>query len=267
MVLMGCEKMINMHKGYFIEKSNKIEILNSIRSELYELTKKIFNFEHQDVNYGLNNFHKLTENTTGTELNEKRVLLINEFNNKLNLGDLIFNAFKDTIISLLGPDILVQKNCNIVIQKPNDPNPSELHRDAPANSPYEIVLWIPLVDCYKSKAMYVVDFKNTKKLYEQINKIKDWELFEKSAKTLSKEIAVQYGEGLFFSTAILHGSNINIEKETRFSLNIRFKNIFSPSGLKNQLQFFRKINTSDLTNIGSIIELQKSKFLNKTIYR
>ena len=115
--------------------------------------------------------------------------------------------------------------------------------------------------------MYVVDFKNTKKLYEQINKIKDWELFEKSAKTLSKEIAVQYGEGLFFSTAILHGSNINIEKETRFSLNIRFKNIFSPSGLKNQLQFFRKINTSDLTNIGSIIELQKSKFLNKTIYR
>ena len=79
----------------------------------------------------------------------------------------------------------------------------------------------------------------------------------------SKEIPVKYGEGLFFSTAILHGSNINKEKETRFSLNIRFKNIFSPSGLKNQLQFFNKLQVSDLTEIGSNIEFQKSKFLNQ----
>ena len=80
---------------------------------------------------------------------------------------------------------------------------------------------------------------------------------------LFKEIPVKYGEGLFFSTAILHGSNINEEKETRFSLNIRFKNIFSPSGLKNQLQFFNKLQVSDLTEIGSNIEFQKSKFLNQ----
>ena len=65
--------------------------------------------------------------------------LIHDFNNMIDCGKLIFSAFEKTITNLLGPDILVQKNSNVVIQMPNDPNPSELHRDAPCNSPYEIV--------------------------------------------------------------------------------------------------------------------------------
>ena len=254
---------INIKDGYFVNRTNKIKFLDILKSDLYNLLQEIFNFNCPDIDYGLNNFHKLISNITDPELNEKRVLLINKFNETCNPGNLIFDAFKDNIIKLLGPDLLIQKNCNIVIQKPNDPNPSELHRDAPSNSPYEIVLWIPLVDCYKSKAMYLVDFKNTCKLYQNLEKNNDWELFENLAKKKSKEIPVRYGEGLFFSTAILHGSNINKEKETRFSLNIRFKNIFSPSGLKNQLQFFNKLQVSDLTEIGSNIEFQKSKFLNQ----
>ena len=112
--------------------------------------------------------------------------------------------------------------------------------------------------------MYIVNFEETKKLYENLDKNSDWEAFENLAKIKSIEMPVKYGEGLFFSTAILHGSNVNAEKETRFSLNIRFKNMFSPSGLKNQLQFFKKLHISDLTKIGSNIELQKSKFLEQT---
>ena len=255
--------MFNLNNGYFIQKSPKIETLNIIRNEIYELIKKIFQYDYPDIDYGLNNLHNLTKKINNIEFNEKRILLINELNEKLNVGQLIFDSFKDTVFSLLGPDILIQKNCNLVIQKPNDPNPSELHRDAPTNSPYEIVLWLPLVDCYKTKSMYVVDYKSTKKLYEELDKHKDWELFEKDSIQNATELPVKFGEALFFSTAILHGSNINKENETRFSLNIRFKNIFSPSGLKNQLQFFKKLNISKLVKIGSSIELKKSKFLNQ----
>ena len=235
--------MINLNNGYFVQKSPKIKTLNIIRNEIYELIKNIFQYDYPDIDYGLNNFHNLTKKINDIEFNEKRILLINQLNEKLDIGQLIFDSFKDTIFNLLGPDILIQKNCNLVIQKPNDPNPSELHRDAPANSPYEIVLWLPLVDCYKTKSMYVVDYKSTKKLYEDLDKHKDWELFEKDSIQNATELPVKFGEALFFSTAILHGSNINKENETRFSLNIRFKNIFSPSGLKNQLQFFKKLNS------------------------
>lgn len=255
--------MFNLNNGYFVQKSPKIKTLNIIRDEIYELIKNIFQYDCPDIDYGLNNFHNLTKKTNDIEFNEKRILLINQLNEKLDIGQLIFDSFKDTLFNLLGPDILIQKKCNLVIQKPNDPNPSELHRDAPTNSPYEIVLWLPLVDCYKTKAMYVVDYKSTKKLYKNLDKHKDWELFEKDSIQNATELPVKFGEALFFSTAILHGSKINKENETRFSLNIRFKNIFSPSGLKNQLQFFKKLNISNLVKIGSSIELKKSKFLNQ----
>ena len=62
---------------------------------------------------------------------------------------------------------------------PNDPNPSEIHRDAPLNSAYEIVAWVPLVDCYKSKAMYILDYPSTKKslgFLKKNTKIKHTEL-------------------------------------------------------------------------------------------
>ena len=257
--------MLNFKNGYFIQKAKQKRPLDEIRRKIYALIKVVFEYDHSDINYGLNNFHKLTRDMTDIEFNEKRVILINEINAKIDLGQLIFNLFDETITNLLGPDILIQKNCNLVIQKPNDLNPSELHRDAPANSPFEVVLWLPLVDCYNTKAMYIVSYNDTKKLYEELDVHKNWDIFEKKSIQKSKEVPVKFGEALFFSTAILHGSNINKEEETRFSLNIRFKNIFSPSGLKNQLQFFRKLKVSDLVDIGSSIELKKSRFLNQDI--
>jgi len=62
----------------------------------------------------------------------------------------------------------------------------------------------------------------------------------------------------------LHGSHINVETETRISLNVRFKNIFSPSGLKNKLLFFEKFLVSDLVKIGSDLEFKKLNIQNKT---
>jgi sporadic carbohydrate cluster 2OG-Fe(II) oxygenase len=255
--------MYDIKNGFFVKKSKNIEPLNIIKTEVFDLIKEIFHCKSENINDGLNNFHNLIKDVNDAEFNEKRVLLIQKLNKKINIGELLFKSFEDVILNLLGPDILIQKNCNVVIQRPNDPNPSELHRDAPGNSPYEIVLWIPLVDCYKTKAMYVVDYETTQKLYEDLEKSNDWKLFEKLSIEKSNEISVKFGEALFFSTAILHGSNINKEEETRFSLNIRFKNIFSPSGLKNQLQFFKKLTVSDLVTIGSSLELKKARFLNK----
>jgi sporadic carbohydrate cluster 2OG-Fe(II) oxygenase len=248
---------MNLHDGYFVQKCEKIESLNSIKLQVCNLIRKEFNIECDDNERVLNQFHEFVNNMNEADFNEKRILLIKKINESINFKELIFDSFKDTILGLLGPDLLVQKNCNIVIQRPNDANPSELHRDAPGNSSYEIVLWIPLVNCFKTKAMYLVDYKSTLELYDVLEKNLDWELFESESIKKSSLIPVNFGEALFFSTSILHGSHINQESETRISLNIRFKNIFSPSGLKNQLQFFEKFLISDLVEIGSNLELKK----------
>ena len=242
--------------GFIVLDANKPDVLPVLRDEIYELVQHHFDCSHDDPDFGLNNLHKLCGSFTAAELNQRRVSLIKDMNSKIDVGDKIFCAFENSIRSLIGHDILVQKNTNLVIQMPDDPNPSELHRDAPGNSCYELVVWVPLVDCYKTKAMYILSSGSTKAAYENLGKHGDWTAFEKEAIVASQNPKVNFGQALFFSTAVLHGSEVNKENETRVSLNIRFKNMFSPSGLKNQYQFFRTLTVSDFTKIGASLELE-----------
>ena len=43
---------------------------------------------------------------------------------------------------------------------------------------------------------------------------------------------LKFGEGLIFTSNVLHGNKINLTNQTRFSFNCRFKSIFSPQNLK-----------------------------------
>ncbi|MDA8675831.1 hypothetical protein N9M53_03980 [Alphaproteobacteria bacterium] len=241
-------------KGFFVSNSENFELLKELREKIFKLVKKHLNYEHTNSEYGLNYLHELISIGSEAELNEKRVALIQDINASVDCGEIIFMAFEGQIRSIIGNDILVQKNCNLVLQMPNDPNPSELHRDAPGNSCYELVVWVPLVNCYKSKAMYILDFEDTKDAYEKLKNDGNWGKFEQIALDTSQNPEVNFGQALFFSSAVLHGSEINKEKETRVSLNIRFKNIFAPSGFKNQYQFFRSLRVSDFTQIGADLE-------------
>ena len=247
--------LINFQNGYEIfEVEDKVQ-LNKLRIDLVTEIKKIFKINEDDPEKVLNNFHHFIKDISSDNLNKKRIELIKKINRNNKIGNLIFELFRKKIINLFGQDILIQKNINIVIQSPNDPNPSEIHRDAPLNSSYEIVVWIPLVDCYKTKSMYILDFNQTNKALKFLEKNKkNWSKFEQYAKKNSKNPKVDYGNALFFHAGLFHGSNINKEKETRISLNVRFKNLFSPTGLKNQLQYYRPLNISNITKFGAEID-------------
>tara|TARA_Y100000768_G_scaffold365835_1_gene327452 strand:+ start:631 stop:1401 length:771 start_codon:yes stop_codon:yes gene_type:complete len=239
------------NKGFEVYDSENIENLIILRQKIYEEVKKIFKLKEKDPNKGLNNFHILVGKISEKDLNEKRKKLISNITKKIDFGDIIYESFNRQLNDILGPDIIVQKNCNIVIQMPHDPNPSEIHRDAPLNSAYEVVAWIPLVDCFKSKAMYILDFPKTKKTLRFLKKNNDnWKNFLKYSKKFRENPEVKFGQALFFSSCLIHGSDVNKESETRFSLNIRFKSLFSPAGKKNQLQYFRSLKLSNLSKIG-----------------
>ncbi len=248
---MKINKKLIFSKGYEVFNADNIDELITLRKKIYIEAKKIFGLSEKDPEIGFNKLHEQIKGISDINLNEKRKKLIEKITDKINFDETIFKAFENKITKNLGPDIIVQRNCNIVIQMPNDPNPSEIHRDAPLNSAYEIVVWVPLVDCYKSKAMYILDFQSTKKSLTYLKKNKnDWGMYEKFSKKLSSNPKVDFGQGLFFSSCLIHGSDINKENETRISLNIRFKSLFSPSGKKNQLQYFKTLTSNNLTKIG-----------------
>ena len=98
---------------------------------------------------------------------------------------------------MLGKDLLVQKTINLVIQTPKDLNPTIPHRDAPPNSYFELVIWIPLVDCKNTKSMYTIDMSSTKLALDELEKIlKIGKVFEKfDNKKIFPEI--KFGQALF----------------------------------------------------------------------
>ena len=74
---------------------------------------------------------------------------------------------------------------------------------------------------------FLKKIKNNKKInFKDINK-------EYSKKF--KWLELKSGQALIFSPNCLHGNVVNKENKTRISINIRYKNIFSPYGnIKNE---------------------------------
>ena len=70
-----------------------------------------------------------------------------------------------------------------------------------------------------------------------------------------KFLNIKYGDILIFSPLILHGNTINKTKETRFSLNCRFKSLLSPYDVfskthRNIPHFYRPLQIKAMTKIG-----------------
>lgn len=250
--------------GWDIFKCENISYLNRLREEIHKSTQEIFNYNNKDIKNSFDNFHLHTKDLNDADLNEKKIKLINKISKDTLYVDLIYNSFENLITNFIGNDVLVQKTINIVIQPPNDKNPTIPHRDAPPNSFYEMVLWIPLTDCSETKSMYIINKQDGEKSLELLDKESEWENFISSLSINKKYPKVKYGEALIFMPSIYHGSDTNLTDETRFALNIRFKNLFTPSGKKFPLHFFRPYKVSEFTRFA--IDSNKKEILINSKY-
>ena len=68
--------------------------------------------------------------------------------------------------------------------------------------------------------------------------------------SLSTWLEVKKGQCLLFNQSLPHGNIINTETETRWSMNCRFKSLFSPYGDKKLGEFFEPISIKPATQIG-----------------
>jgi sporadic carbohydrate cluster 2OG-Fe(II) oxygenase len=195
--------MFDLKDGYSTISAYNMDPLIELRCKIYTLICQEFGIEEGDIESSLNSFHKYTSSYNLGEFNKKRVNLIQRISAEVDVSNLIFSAFENSITDILGPDILAQKGCNLVLQPPLDPNPSELHRDTPANSPYELVVWVPMVNAYATKAMYILSAEDTKKAFNFLEKSPtEWEQFEKKCKSYSNIGEVEFGKALIFNASL-----------------------------------------------------------------
>ncbi|MDX2225667.1 MAG: hypothetical protein SFY92_00995 [Verrucomicrobiae bacterium] len=245
-------------KGYAVVEAGNRAPLENIRKLIYQqlIERTKTGSDHPDA--ALNTVH--TMGMTGSEFNDFRLGMIRHVNEKIDAGQMIFEAFRAPLVCLLGEDILIQKGTNLTIQQPGDPDKSDPHRDAPPNSLYELVVWVPLVDCYGTKGMYVLDRENTQKAMQVLDGSRgSYDRFEHFCEESSDTLRVPFGHALIFWAGLVHGARINQEQETRWTINIRFKSLFSPNGLKEPFQFFKIMQLSPLTRMA--LENQKRQVL------
>ena len=192
-------------------------------------------------------------------MNNFRLELIHFLNGDLEFKYNYFNLARNDLYSLAGNELMMQKNINLSIQFPGDKTSLlPIHSDVwSGDSAYEINLWVPMVNCYKTKSMYILKakyydnflklmkkkkYKSSKKIYEFLKPYLEW-------------IKINKNQFLLFNQCLPHGNVVNIENETRVSMNCRFKTIYSPYGDKKIGEFFYPITKRAISDIGEQYKL------------
>jgi sporadic carbohydrate cluster 2OG-Fe(II) oxygenase len=236
-------------QGFIVREAANKDALNKIQKFVIDmLSKKGGNL--------LDNAHR---NIDIQELNDFRLEVINELNAQPWLKEAYYQVAKPYLDILVGNELAMQSRVNLSIQLPEDDSSLlPVHADTwSGDSPFEVVVWLPLVNCFGTKSMFLLppkaannlsdDFKshsqgNSEDLFNVIKNDVNW-------------IKINYGEVLVFNQACPHGNRVNKENETRWSMNCRFKGLFTPYKDKKIGEFFEPITLRPVSKVAMSYKL------------
>jgi len=165
-----------------------------------------------------------------------------------------FRTARSLIEALVGNELVMQRRINLSIQLPGDESSLlPVHADVwSGDSPFELVLWLPLVDCHASKSMYLMAPAAASELYRDFanHQTTSAEDLYRAIKPSVTFLDVPYGQVLAFDQSLPHGNRVNRELGTRWSLNCRFKAAFTPYADKKLGEFFSPITLRPMSRIG-----------------
>ncbi|MDR3491445.1 MAG: 2OG-Fe(II) oxygenase [Gammaproteobacteria bacterium] len=239
---------------HIIIQAEDMDSLNAIRKKVAHAAADAIDHQIENdtqIDSFLNNIHKIM---TVDQLNDIRLKVITEMNRDTWFRLAYFKIARNALNILAGNELAMQRRVNLSIQLPNDDSSLlPVHADVWAgDSPFEIVLWVPLVNCYATKSMFITDAETDKKIQADFSQFKDKssEDIYQSIESNVKFLDVPFGSVLLFSQNVMHGNRINRENETRWSMNCRFKSILTPYRGKKMGEFFQPITVRPLTRLG-----------------
>ena len=240
-----------IEKGFLIVDVESNNSLKEIRHAVVDIASRYLGVSANNDADFLNDFHT---GVTVSELNDIRLHLIRSLNSERWFRKHYWTLVRSYLEKLVGNELAMQLRVNLSIQLPGDDSSLlPLHSDVwSGDSPFEVVVWIPLVDCYGTKSMYILPPEKSEELsaeFPQHAKKSSEELFLDVEPHLNW-IQIQYGKALIFNQNLPHGNRINHESETRWSLNCRFKSVFSPYGDKKLGEFFEPVTLRAASFIG-----------------
>jgi len=231
--------------------------LDKLRAAIASATAKTLNIPlPSDHGKFLDSIH---EHVKVEKLNELRLAVFDAMNKEPWFREAYFATARNALETLVGNELVMQRRVNLSIQLPHDDSSLlPIHSDVwSGDSPYEVVLWIPYSDCYGTKAMYYTHAEVDARVQPELAKHATAESLYQAVAKDSPFMELKYGEVLIFTQNIMHGNRVNVEKETRWSSNCRFKSALSPYADKKLGEFFEPITLRPATRLGLRYQLPK----------
>ncbi len=224
--------------------------LDRVRGAAASLAARHLNVDSPDDPGGfLDGVH---EQVAASDLNSLRLHVFRGLNAESWLRPAVYRLARHALALLVGNELAMQRRVNLSIQLPDDDSSLlPLHADSwSGDSPYEIVLWVPLVNAAKSKSMFLLSPANHRRFIQRFSRASTVDdLYDEVASEVEFK-QVDYGQVLLFDQNLAHGNRVNRESTTRWSLNVRFKGVFTPYADKKLGEFFEPITLRTLSRIG-----------------
>lgn len=200
----------------------------------------------------------ISDHVTPEQLNDLRLAVINGLVMQPWLREAYFACARSLLEALVGNELAMQRGIGLSIQMPADEKSLlPLHSDAwSEDSPFEVVLWIPFVDVYRTKSMFILPREREERWRAAMPRYSDRSVSALFA-DMEQEVEwldIPYGKVLVFTHTMMHGNHINREDSTRWSINVRFKGLFTPYSDKALGEFFEPITIRAASRIGMTYE-------------
>lgn len=243
-----------MTNGYIIRDVDDRSALDELRAEIVRQATRYLKLDFpKDQGVFLDTIHKQVR---PENLNELRLSVFRAINELGWLRPTYYALARNLISALVGNELAMQNRVNLSIQMSND-NSSllDIHSDVyGGETPFQVVQWLPLVDVFETKSMFILPRPKSKVVARQLNELGDGGmgvLYEKVKEDLVW-LNIPYGKVLLFDSSCLHGNVVNSTPTTRWSLNCRFTGLFTPytSYEKKLGSFYLPITTRAVSLIG-----------------
>jgi sporadic carbohydrate cluster 2OG-Fe(II) oxygenase len=190
---------------------------------------------------------------TAAKLNAFRLGVIKRLNAADWARQAYFRIARDAIESVVGNELAMQRSFALSIQLPDDdasllPTHSDVWSEC---SPFEMVLWTPFVDCFKTKSMFILPLADSMATTGRLAEHRDAGV-EGLFRAIEDRVVwldVPFGSYLLFNPALIHGNRVNREATTRWSINCRFKGLFTPYADKRLGSFFEVLSMRPATRM------------------
>lgn len=244
-----------LNKGYIIHETTEMNALKAIRMRVIEIACEILDIALPDEpEKFLNDIH---QRVSIEKLNDFRMTLYQRMNAHSWFRPTYFALGRPVLDSIVGNELAMQNRINFSLQFPNDSSSLlSIHSDSfSGETPYQVVQWVPMVDVYDTKAMFILPPEHNRKYFPKFKEIVENGGMENLFETVRDHlewIEVPFGHVLIFSPNLFHGNIVNETPETRWSMNARFTGLFTPyaSAEKNLGTFYLPITVKPVSRIG-----------------